>query len=94
MTRRSLHTRTTTGNSAAAASHTQLRWARLVKSHGRLYLVVRVASTSKSATIRIIELNVRGQKIRAFTATIETNRSVRLAIPVSKQLRVSEVKLA
>jgi hypothetical protein len=84
---------TATGNSAAAASHTQLRWARMLKSHGRVYVVVRVASTSKSATIRIIELNARGQRIRAFTATIATNHSVRLAIPVSKQLRVAEVRL-
>jgi hypothetical protein len=85
---------TAVGNSAAAASHTQLRSARLIKINGRVYLVVRVASTSKSAKIRIVELNKRGQKIRSFTATIATNRNVRLAIPVSKQLRVADVKLA
>jgi hypothetical protein len=35
-------------------------------------LVVSVASTSKSARIRIVELYKRGQKIRSFTATIAT----------------------
>ena len=85
---------TAAGKSAAAASHTQLRSARLIKIHGRVYLVVRVASTNKSAKIRIVELNKRGQKIGSFTATIATNRNVRVAIPVSKQLRIADVKLA
>jgi acyl dehydratase len=85
---------TATGGSAAAAAHTQLRFARLVKSHGRVYLVVRVASTAKSAKIRIVELNKRGQKLRSFTATIATNRNVRLAIPLSSKVRVADVKLA
>jgi hypothetical protein len=80
--------------SAAAKSKTQLRSARLVKIHGHMYLVVRVASTNKSAKIRIIELNKRGQRIRSFTTTVATNRSVRLAIPLSKQVRVADVKLA
>ena len=84
---------TATGSSAAAASHTQLRSARLIKIHGRVYLVVRVASTSTSARIRIVELNKRGQRIRSLTATVATNRNVRLAIPVSKQLRIADVKL-
>ena len=65
----------------------------MIKIHGRVYLVVRVASTSDSARIRIVELNKRGQKIRSLTATVATNRNVRLAIPVSKQLRVADVKL-
>ena len=85
---------TATGGSAAAAAHTQLRFARLVKIHGRVYLVVRVASTAKSAKIRIVELNKRGQKLRSFTATVATNRNVRLAIPLSSKVRVADVKLA
>jgi uncharacterized membrane protein YgcG len=85
---------TAAGGSTAATAHTQLRSARLIKIHGHLYLVVRVASTSKSATIRIVELNNRGQKVRSFTATIATNRNVRLAIPLSRQVRVADVKLA
>jgi hypothetical protein len=40
---------TAAGGSAAAKAHTQLRSARLIKIHGRVYLVVRVASTSQSA---------------------------------------------
>jgi len=85
---------TATGGSAAAAAHTQLRFARLVKSHGHVYLVVRVASARKSAKIRVVELNKRGQKLRSFTATIATNRNVRLAIPLNKKVRVADVKLA
>jgi hypothetical protein len=85
---------TAAGGSAAAASHTQLRMARLIKIHGHVYLVVRVASTAKSARIRIVELNKRGQKVRSFTTTVATNRNVRLAIPLSRQVRVADVKLA
>lgn len=80
--------------SAGAASHTQLRSAKLVKIHGHVYLVVRVASTKKSATIRILELNKRGQKVRALVMTVATNRAVRLTIPISSKVRVAEVKLA
>jgi hypothetical protein len=68
--------------------------ARLIKIHGHVYLVVRVASTAKSARIRIVELNKRGQKVRSFTTTVATNRNVRLAIPLSRQVRVADVKLA
>ena len=85
---------TTAGGSAGAASHTQLRSARLMKIHGHVYLVVRVASTSNSARIRIVELNSRGHKVRSMTMTVATNRSVRLAIPLTKQVRVADVKLA
>jgi hypothetical protein len=59
-----------------------------------VYLVVRVASAQKSAKIRVVELNKRGQKLRSFTATIATNRNVRLAIPLNKKVRVADVKLA
>lgn len=85
---------TAAGGSAAAASHTQLRMARLVKIHGRVYLVVRVASTSKSARIRIVELNKRGRKVRTLTSTVATNRNVRLAIPLNRRVRIADVKLA
>lgn len=85
---------TATGGSAAPASHTQLRSARLIRIHGHVYLAVRVASKSKSARIRIVELNKRGQKVRSFTATIAANRNVRLVLPLSKQVRVADVKLA
>ncbi|HUA05758.1 MAG TPA: hypothetical protein VMB27_17750 [Solirubrobacteraceae bacterium] len=85
---------TTAGGSAGTASHTQLRSARLMKIHGHVYLVVRVASTNSSARIRIVELNSRGRKIRSLTVTIATNRSVRLTIPLAKQVRVADVKLA
>jgi uncharacterized membrane protein YgcG len=80
--------------SSAAKSHTQLRSAKLVKIHGHVYLVVRVASTNKSARIRIVELNKSGHKIRTLTMTISTNRSVRLTIPLSSKVKVAEVKLA
>jgi hypothetical protein len=80
--------------SALAAAHTQLRSARLVKIHGRVYLVVRVASSNRKVKIRIVELNKRGKVVRALTATVATNRNVRLAIPISKQMRVADVKLA
>lgn len=85
---------TTSGGSSARSSHTQLRMARLIKMHGRVYLVVRVASTSRSARIRIIELNKRGQKVRSLTATVATNRNVRLAIPLNTRVRIADVKLA
>jgi hypothetical protein len=80
--------------SAGAASHTQLRMARLVKIHGHVYLVVRVASHSKSVRIRIVELNRLGKRLRSFTRMIATNRNVRLTIPLSAHVRVADVKLA
>jgi hypothetical protein len=80
--------------SAGAASHTQLRSAKLVKIHGHVYLVVRVASTSKSAKIKIVLLNKRGEKIRAIVMKVATNQAVRLSIPLSSKVRVAEVKLA
>jgi hypothetical protein len=85
---------TATGGSAGAASHTQLRSAKLVKIHGHVYLVVRVASTNQSATIRIVELNKLGHRIRTMVRTIATNRAVRLAIPLGSKVRIAEVKLA
>jgi hypothetical protein len=85
---------TPAAGSKAAKSHTLLRLARLTKIHGHVYLVVRVSSKSKTARIRIVELNKLGKKIRTFTRTVATNRSVRLTIPLSKQVRVADVKLA
>ena len=85
---------TATGGSAGAASHTQLRSDKLVKIHGQVYLVVRVASTNQSATIRIVELNKLGHRIRTMVRTIATNRAVRPAIPLSSKVRIAEVKLA
>jgi hypothetical protein len=82
------------GSTGAAKAVVQLRMARLVKIHGHVYLVVRVASKSKSATIRIIERNARGQKVHVVTKTIATNRNVRLAIPLGTTVRVADVKLA
>jgi hypothetical protein len=86
---------TTAGHGASrAASRTQLRFARLVKIHGHVYLVVRVASNSKSVRIRIVELNKLGKRVRSLTRTVATNRSVRLNIPLSKAVRIADVKLA
>jgi hypothetical protein len=78
----------------AGAAHTQLRLARLVKIRGRVYLVVRVASKRKAARIRIVELNKFGKELRSFTRTVATNRRVRLTIPLSKVVRIADVKLA
>jgi hypothetical protein len=85
---------TATGGSAGAKSHTQLRSARLVKIHGHVYLLVRVASTNKSARIRIVELDKSGHRLRTVVRTVATNRSVRLSIPLSSKVRVADVKLA
>jgi hypothetical protein len=81
------------GGSSVAATKAQLRSARPMRLHGRVYLVVRIVSTNGTAEIRLIELNKRGEKVPAFTRTVATNRSVRLATPLTKQVRVAYARL-
>ena len=75
------------GSAGAGAHGAQLRSARLEKIHGHVYLVLRVNSSSKWATVRIIERNKLGQKVRTITARVRTNQTVKLAIALAKNAR-------
>jgi hypothetical protein len=78
---------------ATKKSYALLSWARLRKFHGHRYLVVRVTSSSKTAKIQIVELNKHGKKILTLTRTVATNRAVRLAVPLSSQVRTIYARL-
>ncbi len=82
------------GSKSAPKPFTLLRSARLIKSHGRHFLVVRVASSNKKAKIRIVMLNKRGKQIRSFTRIVATNHPVTLAIPFPRGVKVVSARLA
>jgi hypothetical protein len=78
---------------SALQSYTLLRSVRMMKRSGRHYLVVRVASSHKTARIQIIELNKLGKRVRAFVRTVDTNRAETLAIPFSSRVRIVYARL-
>ena len=78
--------------SITATPTAQLRSGGLMRLDGRVYPVVRIVLSIRTADIRIVELNKRGDKVRAVTRTVATNRSVRLATPLTKQVRVARTR--
>ena len=77
----------TQGGSSAATSFVLLKSAHLIRRHGRQYLALQVASSRKHATIEIVELNRHGKTIRKFVVTVTTNKSLRLLLPASRNVR-------
>ena len=84
-----------TGNAGAgsAGKAAQLRMAKLVKLHGAHYLVLRVASSHRTAKIRVTELNKHGLAIRSFVVTVKTNRAATVHVPWSANVKVVASKL-
>jgi hypothetical protein len=67
-----------------------IRTARLVKRHGKVYLVVKVKSSARYARLRVKLLGSRGRKLSTVTKRIRTNRTVTLRVSAkAKSARIS-----
>ena len=77
----------------AAGKASQIRSVKLIKLHGAHYLVLRVASSHKTAKVRVTELNKHGKKIRSFVVTGKTNRSVRVLVPYGASVKTVAASL-
>jgi hypothetical protein len=61
--------------------------------HGAHFLVVHVASSNKTAEIRIIEVSKNGQRIRSFVRTVHANEAAKVLLPWSAGIKVVVAKL-
>ena len=81
-------TKTTTGSSKSA----RVAKAKIIRRHGKRYLVVKIISTSKKATIKV-RMKMRSGKVRRVTRRVRTNRNVRV-MRLSKRVKSVKVRLA
>lgn len=84
----------TTG-SHPAAHHKQaarLRFARLIKRHGRYYVVCSISSSAKHARVRLTELDKKHKMLRRAMMTVRTGRTVTLRLPGNSS-KVRSIKL-
>ncbi len=81
-------TKTTTGSSKSA----RVAKAKIIRRHGKRYLVVKIISTSEKATIKV-RMKMRSGKVRRVTRTVRTNRNVRV-MRLSKRVKSVKVRLA
>ena len=67
--------------------------ARLVKRHGKVYLVVKVKSSTRYARLRVKVLGKHGRKLSTVAKRVRTNRTVKLRLSAkARSARVSLVR--
>ncbi len=79
---------------AAKAAKANLSTARLVLVNGKRHLMVRVNGTSKTAKIRIIQVNKAGKVVSRTTRIVATNKQVRVGkMVIGKNIKTVRVSV-
>lgn len=84
-------TPTTTTFVAPKGKKARVSSARLLKHGKHYYLLAKISSSSKTAKIKLVLVSSSGKVLRTITATVTTNKTIRLAVPYSS--RVASIRL-